>query len=128
MTSGRKRYPTSGRSIEVIARHPVSSHATQRGLPAAAGPRRGSVAVGTEDGARDHRTGAEPTADTTPAAHAKGHAADPDQAGKVAPYCAEGKGYKQALPALARRRVNVLWAMIRDGACYQATPPVTAAA
>ncbi|OMI39182.1 IS110 family transposase [Streptomyces sparsogenes DSM 40356] len=28
----------------------------------------------------------------------------------------------------ARRRANVLWAMIRDGACYQATPPVTAAA
>lgn len=41
---------------------------------------------------------------------------------------AEGKGHKQALLALARRRVNVLWAMIRDGACYQATPPVTAAA
>lgn len=41
---------------------------------------------------------------------------------------AEGKGHKQALLALARRRVNVLWAMIRDGACYQAIPPVTAAA
>lgn len=41
---------------------------------------------------------------------------------------AEGKGHKQALLALACRRVNVLWAMIRDGACYQATPPVTAAA
>ncbi|MFJ8104614.1 IS110 family transposase [Streptomyces sp. NPDC096132] len=41
---------------------------------------------------------------------------------------AEGKGHKQALLALARRRVNVLWAMIRDGSCYQATPPVTAAA
>ncbi|MEV0976606.1 IS110 family transposase [Streptomyces sp. NPDC049915] len=41
---------------------------------------------------------------------------------------AEGKGHKQALLALARRRVNVLWALIRDGACYQATPPVTAAA
>ncbi|MDX2822311.1 IS110 family transposase [Streptomyces ipomoeae] len=41
---------------------------------------------------------------------------------------AEGKGHKQALLALARRRVNVLWAMIRDGACYQARPPVTAAA
>ncbi|MZF84181.1 transposase [Streptomyces sp. SID5643] len=40
----------------------------------------------------------------------------------------EGKGHKQALPALARRRLNVLWAMIRDGARYQATPPVTAAA
>jgi transposase len=41
---------------------------------------------------------------------------------------AEGKGHKQALLALARRRLNVLWAMIRDGAFYQATPPVTAAA
>nr|WP_174479454.1 IS110 family transposase [Streptomyces hokutonensis] len=41
---------------------------------------------------------------------------------------AEGKGHKQALLALARRRLNVLWAMIRDGACYQATPPATAAA
>ncbi len=41
---------------------------------------------------------------------------------------AEGKGHKQALLALARRRLNVLWAMIRDGVCYQATPPVTAAA
>ncbi|MGW9382484.1 IS110 family transposase, partial [Streptomyces albidoflavus] len=35
---------------------------------------------------------------------------------------AEGKGHKQALLALSRRRVNVLWAMIRDGACYQAVP------
>ncbi len=41
---------------------------------------------------------------------------------------AEGKGHKQALLALARRRVNVLWALIRDGACYQAKPPITAAA
>jgi transposase len=40
----------------------------------------------------------------------------------------EGKGHKQALLALARRRLNVLWAMIRDGQCYQATPPITAAA
>ncbi|WP_405597445.1 IS110 family transposase [Streptomyces sp. NBC_01410] len=40
----------------------------------------------------------------------------------------EGKGHKQALPALARRRANVLWAMIRDGACYQVRPSVTAAA
>ncbi|MGW2937469.1 IS110 family transposase [Streptomyces sp. NPDC001156] len=37
---------------------------------------------------------------------------------------AEGKGHKQALIALARRRVNVLWAMIRDGACYQPAPSV----
>ncbi|MFF9573394.1 IS110 family transposase [Streptomyces sp. NPDC014685] len=40
----------------------------------------------------------------------------------------EGKGHKQALLALARRRLNVLWAMIRDGQCYQGSPPVTAAA
>ncbi|MFC7018083.1 IS110 family transposase, partial [Streptomyces viridiviolaceus] len=30
----------------------------------------------------------------------------------------EGKGHKQALLALARRRLNVLWAMIRDGERY----------
>ncbi|MFI6967258.1 IS110 family transposase [Streptomyces sp. NPDC050255] len=40
----------------------------------------------------------------------------------------EGKGHKQALLALARRRANVLWAMIRDGACYQSLPTVTPAA
>ncbi|MFF3272695.1 IS110 family transposase [Streptomyces chrestomyceticus] len=40
----------------------------------------------------------------------------------------EGKGHKQALLALARRRMNVLWAMIRDGQCYQGSPPVTGAA
>jgi hypothetical protein len=39
----------------------------------------------------------------------------------------EGKGHKQALLALARRRLNVL-AMIRDGQCYQDSPPVTTAA
>ncbi|MEU0414513.1 IS110 family transposase [Streptomyces griseorubiginosus] len=38
---------------------------------------------------------------------------------------AEGKGHKQAVLSLARRRANVLWAMMRDGACYQAAPPVT---
>ena len=41
---------------------------------------------------------------------------------------AEGKGHKQALLALARRRVNVLWAMIRDGALYQPMPAVSARA
>ena len=41
---------------------------------------------------------------------------------------AEGKGHKQALLALSRRRVNVLWAMIRDGKSYHPSPPVTAAA
>ncbi|WP_327380863.1 IS110 family transposase [Streptomyces sp. NBC_01207] len=40
----------------------------------------------------------------------------------------EGKGHKQALLALARRRLNVLWAMIRDGECIHASPPVTGAA
>ena len=40
----------------------------------------------------------------------------------------EGKGHQQALLALARRRINVLWAMIRDGELYQAPPRVTAAA
>lgn len=40
----------------------------------------------------------------------------------------EGKGHKQAVLALARRRANVLWAMIRDGACYQPAPSVTLAA
>lgn len=40
----------------------------------------------------------------------------------------EGKGHKQALLALARRRANVLWAMLRDGTCYEVLPTVTAAA
>ncbi|MDL4822176.1 IS110 family transposase [Actinomadura opuntiae] len=40
----------------------------------------------------------------------------------------EGKGHKQALLSLARRRVNVLWAMIRNGECYHHSPPVTVAA
>ncbi len=38
---------------------------------------------------------------------------------------AEGKKHVQAVLALARRRVNVLWALIRDRRCYQVTPPVT---
>ncbi|GCD92364.1 IS110 family transposase [Embleya hyalina] len=41
---------------------------------------------------------------------------------------AEGKRHTQAVLALARRRVNVLWALLRDGRCYQPTPPVTLAA
>ncbi|MFD9130747.1 MULTISPECIES: IS110 family transposase [unclassified Kitasatospora] len=41
---------------------------------------------------------------------------------------AEGKRHVQAVMALARRRVNVLWALIRDRRCYQVTPPVTATA
>ncbi|MFE1409182.1 IS110 family transposase [Streptomyces sp. NPDC058770] len=38
---------------------------------------------------------------------------------------AEGKRHVQAVLALARRRVNVLWALIRDRRCYRITPPVT---
>ncbi|MFD8708190.1 IS110 family transposase [Kitasatospora sp. NPDC059648] len=41
---------------------------------------------------------------------------------------AEGKRHTQAVLALARRRVNVLWALIRDGRCYQGNLPVTSAA
>jgi transposase len=33
---------------------------------------------------------------------------------------AEGKKHTQALIALARRRVNVLWAMLRDGTMFKA--------
>ncbi|MGH3373774.1 MAG: IS110 family transposase [Actinoallomurus sp.] len=40
----------------------------------------------------------------------------------------EGKLHTQAVLALARRRVNVLWALIRDRRCYQLTPPQTKAA
>jgi transposase len=36
---------------------------------------------------------------------------------------AEGKSHKQALLALARRRINVIWAMLRDHTSYQ-EPPV----
>lgn len=39
---------------------------------------------------------------------------------------AEGKSHVQADLALARRRVNVLWALIRDRRCYQVLPPATA--
>ncbi|MFJ6251801.1 MULTISPECIES: IS110 family transposase [unclassified Streptomyces] len=38
---------------------------------------------------------------------------------------AEGKRHTQAVLALARRRVNVLWALLRDGRCYELTPPTT---
>ncbi|WP_103531401.1 IS110 family transposase [Streptomyces sp. SM11] len=41
---------------------------------------------------------------------------------------AEGKRHTQAVLALARRRVNVLRALIRDGRCYQRELPVTVAA
>ncbi len=36
---------------------------------------------------------------------------------------AEGKGHKQAVLALARRRLNVLWALIRDNRTFTASPP-----
>ncbi|MFE2712931.1 IS110 family transposase [Streptomyces mirabilis] len=41
---------------------------------------------------------------------------------------AEGKHHTQAVLALARRRVNVLWALLRDGRCYELTPPSAFAA
>ncbi|MFD7541996.1 IS110 family transposase [Streptomyces sp. NPDC059819] len=41
---------------------------------------------------------------------------------------AEGKRHTQAVLALARRRVNVLWALIRDGQCFQRGLQVTAVA
>ncbi|MCX4404125.1 IS110 family transposase [Streptomyces sp. NBC_01764] len=40
----------------------------------------------------------------------------------------EGKRHIQAVLALARRRVNVLWALLRDGRTYEAVPPTTLAA
>lgn len=41
---------------------------------------------------------------------------------------AAGKTHTQALLALSRRRVSVLWAMIRDSQCYQDSQPLTIAA
>ncbi|MFD5892239.1 IS110 family transposase [Streptomyces sp. NPDC060334] len=41
---------------------------------------------------------------------------------------AEGKRHIQAVLALARRRVNVLWALLRDGRTYQPLPPTPLAA
>ncbi len=35
----------------------------------------------------------------------------------------EGKSHKQAVLALARRRLNVLWAMLRDHTIYHDSPP-----
>lgn len=38
----------------------------------------------------------------------------------------EGKNHKQAVLALARRRINVIWALLRDGTTFhQDTPPAT---
>jgi transposase len=39
---------------------------------------------------------------------------------------AEGKNHRQAVIALARRRVNVLWAMLRDGSAYERRVPKAA--
>ncbi|MET8516493.1 IS110 family transposase [Streptomyces sp. NPDC005077] len=36
---------------------------------------------------------------------------------------AEGKGHRQAIIALARRRLNVLWALMRDGRTFEITAP-----
>lgn len=36
---------------------------------------------------------------------------------------AEGKSHKQALIALARRRTNTMWAMLRDRTTYQEPDP-----
>ncbi|MGW6793669.1 IS110 family transposase [Streptomyces chartreusis] len=40
----------------------------------------------------------------------------------------EGKSHIQAVLALARRRLNVLWAMIRDNTSYELRPPIPIAA
>ncbi len=40
----------------------------------------------------------------------------------------EGKRHTQAVLALARRRLNVLWAMLRDNAVYRPEPTVVSAA
>ncbi|BCO36211.1 IS110 family transposase [Mycobacterium heckeshornense] len=39
----------------------------------------------------------------------------------------EGKTHTQAVLALARRRLNVVWAMLRDGTAYQPAPTAAAA-
>lgn len=41
---------------------------------------------------------------------------------------AEGKRHTQAALALARRRGNVLWALLRDGRTYELTRPTALAA
>ncbi|CAM5691685.1 Transposase OS=Streptomyces canus OX=58343 GN=AQI96_37065 PE=4 SV=1 [Streptomyces canus] len=40
---------------------------------------------------------------------------------------AEKKTHKQAVIALARRRLNVLWALLRDGRLFESSPPTHAA-
>ena len=39
---------------------------------------------------------------------------------------AEGKLHTQALIALARRLIDVIWALLRDGREFHNSPPVTA--
>lgn len=39
----------------------------------------------------------------------------------------EGKRHTQAVLALARRRANVLWAMLRNNTVYQPVPAIAAA-
>ncbi|MFL6113119.1 MAG: IS110 family transposase [Catenulispora sp.] len=41
---------------------------------------------------------------------------------------AEGRRHQQALIALARRRIDVLWALLRDNRCFQLQPPPPAPA
>lgn len=40
---------------------------------------------------------------------------------------AERKTHKQAVIALARRRLNVLWALLRDGRPFESSSPTRAA-
>jgi hypothetical protein len=39
---------------------------------------------------------------------------------------AEGKLHTQALIALARRLIDVIWALLRDGREFHPSPPITA--
>ena len=41
---------------------------------------------------------------------------------------AEGKKHTQALIALARRLVDVVWAVVRDNRAFQPSPPIKASA
>ena len=52
---------------------------------------------------------------------------DPDSRDYYDRKRAQGKSYNQALVALARRRCDVLFAMLRDGTTYQAHPRPSAA-
>jgi transposase len=51
---------------------------------------------------------------------------DPVSRAYYARKISQGKRHNQALIALARRRCNVLYAMMRDGTLYQATPLINA--